>query len=165
MPHFGTAVDGFKPSVKLFLRKHCHLPKRAMNICKMPAATLLLLGASPLYSLCHACPILHQQKCHSWRVRLCAHHFVCTVCPHAQWPWRRDTMQPHSTDEFIDMDKVTQLQSSRAWIWTWVLKFWQCPLHFATLKKSKVSTAEPFQRIASLRPVTWRDSSWHKSQH
>ena len=156
-----TAVDRFKPSVNLFSSGNIATSPREPWI--LVKCQLLFLGASPLYCLCHSCPVLHQQKHHCWKARLGAHLLLCTGCPHAQQPWWRDTVQPSFTDKVNDMRKVTQLQSSRAWIWTWVFKFWQCPLPCATLNESKESTAEPLQRIASLGPVSWRDSSWPRS--
>lgn len=88
---------------------------------------------------------------------------LTNVCSHTQWPCRRDTMQPHFTDKLIDMHEVTQLQRSKAWIWTWVFQFWQCPVHCASLNESKMSTAEPSWKISHLGPVIWRDSSWLRS--
>ena len=114
--NLGTAVDGFKPSVNLFSSENTATSPREPWI--LVKCQLLFLGASPLYCLCHSCPGLHQQKHHCWKVRLGAPLLLHAVCPHAQQPWWRDTVQPRFTGKVNDMCKVTQLQSSRAWIWT-----------------------------------------------
>lgn len=133
-----TAVDGFKPSVKKFLRKHCHLPKSATDICEMPTATSrsfpIALPGSRL-----SCPpsTALLLESHALCSPMCTHCLLS--CTTTQW---RRYHEPHFTDKLTDIHKVTQLQSGRARIWAWVSKSWQCPLHCAILNEPKGSTPE-----------------------